>query len=118
MLARMGAQLILSPSSWTVDHRITEENDPYQNKWIKPLLTIAEIYDIPLVSVTSVGYIVGGPYEGKKMVGCSLAVAKQGILAKGEMNEFAGDLKVVDIEIKPLKHRGTQLDNVEAQYTK
>jgi hypothetical protein len=113
MLARMGAQLILSPSSWTVDHFITEEMDPYRDKWIKPLQSISELYDIPFVSVTSVGYIVGGPYEGKKMIGCSLAVDKSGIIAQGEFNEFAGDLKVVDVTIKPQRWKGTQFDDLE-----
>jgi predicted amidohydrolase len=113
MLARMGAQLILSPSSWTVDHFITEEMDPYRDKWIKPLQSISELYDIPFVSVTSVGYIVGGPYEGKKMIGCSLAVDKSGIIAQGEFNEFAGDLKVVDVTIKPQRWKGTQFDELE-----
>jgi len=108
MLARMGAQIILAPSSWTVDHFVTEEMDPYKEKWIKPLLTIARLYEIPVLSTTSVGYIVGGPYEGKKMVGCSLAVNETGIIAQGEFNEFAGDLKVVDVPIKPLKWKGTQ----------
>jgi len=65
MLARMGAQLILSPASWTVDHFVTEEMDPYRDKWIRPLSEIASLYDIVFVSVTSVGYIVGGPYEGR-----------------------------------------------------
>jgi len=113
MLARMGAQIILSPSSWTVDHFVTEEMDPYRDKWIKPLQQIAELYDIPFLSVTSVGYIVGGPYEGKKMIGCSLAVTRQGIIAQGEFNEFAGDLKVVDVTIKPLRWRGVQFDDLE-----
>jgi predicted amidohydrolase len=113
MLARMGAQLILSPSSWTVDHFVTEEMDPYRDKWIKPLQEIAQIYDIPFLSVTSVGYIVGGPYEGKKMIGCSLAVDKSGIIAQGEFNEFAGDLKVVDVTIKPQQWKGTQFDDLE-----
>jgi hypothetical protein len=113
MLARMGAQIILSPSSWTVDHFVTEEMDPYKDKWIKPLQEVAELYDIPFLSVTSVGYIVGGPYEGKKMIGCSLAVNKEGIIAQGEFNEFAGDLKVVDITIKPLRCKGVQFDDLE-----
>jgi len=108
MLARMGAQLILSPSSWTVDHSITEEMDPYKEKWVKPLSQIATLYKIPVVSVTSVGYIVGGPYEGKKMVGCSIAVSESGIIAQGEFNEFAGDLKTVEIQLKPLSKRGVQ----------
>lgn len=108
MLARMGAQLILSPSSWTVDHSITEENDPYREKWVKPLSDISKIYNIPFISVTSVGYIVGGPYEGKKMVGCSLAVDETGVLAQGEFNEFAGDLKTVEITLKEQTRKGIQ----------
>ncbi len=108
MLARMGAQLILSPSSWTVDHFVTEEMDPYKEKWIKPLSAIASCYHIPLISTTSVGYIVGGPYEGKKMVGCSLAVDESGILAEGTFNEFAGELTVVDISLKQPTKKGTQ----------
>jgi len=114
MLARMGAQIILSPSSWTVDHFVTEEMDPYKDKWIKPLSEISRLYDIPFVSVTSVGYIVGGPYEGKKMIGCSLAVNKEGIIAQGEFNEFAGDLKIVDVPLKPLKWKGTQFGQLVA----
>lgn len=108
LLARMGAQLILSPSSWTVDHSITEEMDPYREKWVKPLQQIAGTYQIPVISVTSVGYIVGGPYEGKKMVGCSLAVDENGILAQGEFNEFAGDLKTVELTLKPVMRKGVQ----------
>lgn len=108
MLARMGAQLILSPSSWTVDHSITEEMDPYSEKWIKPLSKLAKTYAIPVISTTSVGYIVGGPYEGKKMVGCSLAVDETGILAQGTFNEFAGELKTVDIQLKIPAKKGTQ----------
>ncbi len=107
-LARMGAQIILSPSSWTVDHFITEEMDPYKDKWIKPLTTLAKLYEIPVVSTTSVGYIVGGPYEGKKMIGCSLAVSKDGSYVQGEFNEFAGDLKVVELELGENKWKGTQ----------
>jgi len=107
-LARMNAQIILSPSSWTVDHSITEEIDPYNEKWIQPLHTIATLYEIPFVSVTSVGYIVGGPYEGKKMVGCSLAVDKHGIITQGAYNEFAGDVTVIDLELGNLPYKGVQ----------
>lgn len=107
-LARMNAQIILSPSSWTVDYSITEEMDPYKEKWIAPLSHIARLYEIPFVSTTSVGYIVGGPYEGKKMVGCSLAVSKDGSYVQGEFNEFAGDLKVVELELGSQKWKGTQ----------
>ncbi|MCB9032246.1 MAG: carbon-nitrogen hydrolase family protein [Chitinophagales bacterium] len=107
-LAHMNAQIILSPSSWTVEHYITEETNPYHEKWIKPLTTIAKQYEIPFISTTSVGYIVGGPYEGKKMIGCSLAVDKQGNYIQGEFNEFASDLKIIDIELGDNKYKGVQ----------
>ncbi|MBK8698386.1 MAG: carbon-nitrogen hydrolase family protein [Saprospiraceae bacterium] len=107
-LSHMGAQLIMSPSSWTVDHFVNEEMDPYKDKWIKPLSTLATLYEIPVVSTTSVGYIVGGPYEGKKMIGCSLAIDKHGQVTQGEFNEFAGDLKVVELEMGEANRKGTQ----------
>lgn len=107
-LARMGAELILSPASWTVDHGITEAEDPYRDKWIQPLSSLAKLYDISVVSTTSVGYIVGGPYEGKKMVGCSLAVDNSGIVAQGVFNEFAGELVVADLTLKLQSIKGTQ----------
>jgi len=108
-LARMGAQIILSPSSWTVEYSITEEDDPYKEKWVYPLSKLAKLYNIVVVSTTSVGYIVGGPYEGKKMVGCSLVVNKDGVIAKGQFNEFAGQLIPVDIEIPFNNEKGTQI---------
>lgn len=114
-LARMGAQIILSPSSWTVDHFITEEMDPYREKWIRPLTEIATLYEIPVVSTTSVGYIVGGPYEGKKMIGCSLAVDKTGQATQGAFNEFAGDLLVVELELGESKWTGVQFGDMLRQ---
>jgi predicted amidohydrolase len=114
-LARMGAQLILSPSSWTVDHTITEEVHPYQEKWIKPLSTVAESHGIIVASATSVGYIVGGPYEGKKMVGCSLCVGKEGIIAEGVFNEFASDLVIATFDMPQRTEKGVQIGEMLKQ---
>lgn len=57
-LCRMGAQIILPPSSWTVDYCITEAEDPYRDKWIKPLLHIASLYNVVMVSTTMDSLIV------------------------------------------------------------
>lgn len=109
VLGRMGAEIILSPSSWTVDYSVTEEMDPYKNKWIDQFQKISKIFGIPVISTTSVGYIVGGPFEGKKMVGCSIATNKDGLLTKGDFNEFASDLKFVNVEVKNDGIKGTQI---------
>lgn len=108
-LARMGAQIILSPSSWTVTHSISEEDDPYGDKWMAPHYQLCSLYGIAMISTTSVGYIVGGPYEGKKMVGCSLAVGPNGIIAQGPFNEVAGDLISFELEVPTQKQRGVPL---------
>jgi predicted amidohydrolase len=110
-IGRMGAQILLSPSSWTVDYSITEEVDPYNDKWEKPLSSLASLFNMLVISTTSVGYIVGGPYEGKKMVGCSIAVDKTGILTKGQFNEFAGELIVVESDVPQKSMKGTQISD-------
>jgi predicted amidohydrolase len=108
-LARMGAQIILSPSSWTVDYHVTEIDEPYHEKWFKPFHHLASMHDIIVASATSVGYIVGGPYEGKKKVGKSLVVDKNGILLEGMFNEFAGELKTIHLTLPARQVKGTQI---------
>ena len=108
VLARMGANCILSPASWTVPHHITEPEDPYKNKWKKPLLTLSKTFKIYIVSATGVGYIVGGPYEGKKMIGKSLVAGPDGSFKEGIFNEFAGAVFHVDLLLnKTGKYKGT-----------
>ena len=108
-LARMGAQVILSPSSWTVDHGVTEDDDPYFEKWRRPFQILARSHNIPIAATTSVGYIVGGPYQGKKMIGKSLVVDSRGVAQEAGFNEFACELLVTEIELKPIPRRGTQI---------
>ena len=113
-LARMGAQIILSPSSWTVDYEISEGEDPYREKWIKPYSVLAKLYNLVIIGTTSVGYIVGGPYEGKKCIGCSLAINKSGILKQGEFNEFAGQLIITKFNIPVRQEKGCQIGKLLA----
>ena len=108
-LARMGAEFILAPASWTVDFSLTEEHDPYQEKWVRPFSILAQLYNVVVVSTTSVGYIVGGPYEGKKSIGCSLAVDANGIQAQGTFNEFAGEVIVVNLARPHRPEQGTDI---------
>ncbi|MDO8580081.1 MAG: carbon-nitrogen hydrolase family protein [Candidatus Omnitrophota bacterium] len=108
-LARMGAQIILSPSSWTVDYSLTEANDPYGEKWVKPFTILAQSYGLVIIGTTCVGTIVGGPYEGKKSIGCSLAVGSDGIIAQGEYNEFAGELILAKFVVPQRKEKGTEI---------
>ena len=110
VLARMGAGCILSPSSWTVDHHVTEQEDPYKNKWKEPFSFLAKSFQIHIASATGVGYIVGGPYEGKKMIGCSLLTLSDGSFQEAVCNEFSSSVFCVNIPLKEtVKYRGVQI---------
>lgn len=108
-LARMGAQIILSPSSWTIDHTQLEDRNPYGEKWLRPLRTLAELYGLVILTATSVGYVVGGPYEGKKMVGCSLGVGPTGVIAQGSYNELSSEVIVAEFDVPVRIEKGTQI---------
>jgi len=109
VLARMGAQIILSPSSWTSDFFYIEGQDPYGEKWFGPYHHLASMFNLVVVGCTSVGYIVGGPYEGKKMIGCSMAVDRNGLIIQGQYNEFAGELVVAEVTIPQREEKGTEI---------
>jgi predicted amidohydrolase len=109
VLARMGAQIILSPSSWTSDFSYVEGQDPYGRKWYGPYHHLASLFNMVVIGCTSVGYIVGGPYEGKKMIGCSLVVDRNGLVAQGKYNEFASDLVVAEITVPMRQEHGTAI---------
>ena len=108
-LFKMGAQCLLSPSSWTVDHSITEQDPIYENKWKEPFAFLTKTFQIPIVSATGVGYIVGGPYEGKKMIGGSLVAFPDGTFKEGVYNELSKSLFCLDVPIPEIKYKGIQV---------
>ena len=108
-LFRMGAQCLLSPSSWTVDHSVTEQDSIYENKWKEPFSFLAKTFQIPVLSATGVGYIVGGPYEGKKMIGGSLAAFPDGTFKEGVYNELSKSLFCLDVPLTEIKYKGVQV---------
>ena len=109
----MGAEIILSPSSWTVDYdTIVGKKNSYGEKWIEPYSILAKLYDLVICATTSVGTIVGGPFEGRKMIGGSLVVNRSGVILEGEYNEYAGSLSTIDINLNDNAAKGTQIGEV------
>ena len=95
-LARMGAQLIVSPSAWAVDADHDNAEQPYGGMWQGSYSTIAKQYGISVFGVSNVGWMTGGPWDGRKCIGCSLAVGPEGnVIAQGEYGEAAHGLVVV-----------------------
>jgi predicted amidohydrolase len=109
-LARMGAQIILSPCSWAVKAEHDNIKDPYGGLWIGSYTTLAKLYDITIVGVSNVGRMNSGAWKGRKCIGCSLAVGPQGrILAQGPYGEGAECFITVPIEMLPRPARGTEI---------
>jgi predicted amidohydrolase len=112
LLSRMGADIIISPSSWTVNADNNDQN-PYNQKWSSTMKEVTAIYNNTFIAVTSIGYIVGGPVEGRKMIGCSLAYKNGKQLIELNNNEVSSELKIINITVNKnkIKKCGTELSN-------
>jgi predicted amidohydrolase len=110
VLARMGAQLLLSPSAWAVDADHDNAALPYGDRWRSAYGELGRLYDLPVVGVSNVGWLTDGPWQGRKAIGCSLATDRRGeVLCQGPYGESAETLVVVDIELRQPRASGTQI---------
>jgi len=108
VLARMGAQVLLSPSAWAFDANHENAREPYDQLWRDSYTELARLYDLTLIGVSNVGWITGGPWQGRKCIGCSLAVGPGGaVLAQGPNGETAEALVKVAVQPLPAVARGT-----------
>ncbi|MBN9520204.1 carbon-nitrogen hydrolase family protein [bacterium] len=108
VLARMGAQVILSPSAWAVDTDHDNARDPYGKLWLDSYTELARLYDVTVVGVSNVGPMAGGPWAGRRCIGCSLAVGPGGtVLARGPYGSDAAAVVPVDVTPRPPVARGT-----------
>jgi predicted amidohydrolase len=107
-LARMGARLILSPCAWAVDADHDNSRTPYGDLWAEAYSRLACLYDICVIGVSNVGWLSGGPWKGRKCIGCSMAMGPDGkLLALGPYGVDAEALVVVDAPVTPAPCRGT-----------
>jgi predicted amidohydrolase len=110
VLARMGAQVILSPSAWAVEAGYDQEHEPYGDLWRGAYATLSRLYNVPVIGVSGVGWITGGPWAGRKLIGCSLAVGPDGgVMVQGPYGETAECLLTVDLHLAPALARGTDI---------
>lgn len=109
-LARMGAQLIVAPSAWAVVADHDNEQNPCRRIWMESYTELARLYDITVIGVSNVGWIRGGPWDGRQCIGYSLAVGPGGKkLAEGKYGVDAEELITVDVPIIPRRVVGTDI---------
>jgi len=80
-LAYMGADIILSPSSWAVppDHDLV--SDPPGKRWLAHYGPVAQKFKIWIAGVSNVGPMSAGPWRGYACIGNSLLVDSEGKIA-------------------------------------
>lgn len=110
VLARMGAQILLSPSAWAVPAEHTNTGERYGQLWRDAYGELSALYDLTTIGVSNVGWINGGPWQGRKCIGCSLVMGPgRTILAEGPYGVDAATNVVVEITPAPSIARGTDI---------
>jgi predicted amidohydrolase len=96
--ALMGARLLLSPCAWAVDADHDNISQPYGDLWRNAYGKLASECGVTVVGVSNVGRLTGGPWAGRKCIGCSLAIGPAGILARGPYGSAAEEFLWFDME--------------------
>ncbi len=101
-LCYMGADIILSPSSWAVPSHYNHQKTPYGKTWTKVYIPVAKKYAVWIAGVSNVGHVQMGPWKGWKCIGCSMIVDPKGkVVLKGPYGVDAEEILYINIE--PLK---------------
>jgi predicted amidohydrolase len=77
-LAYMGADVILSPSSWAMPADHDNNTEPYGDTWRNVYIPVAKDFRIWIASSSNVGWMTGGPWKGWKGIGSSMVVDPDG----------------------------------------
>ena len=99
-LARMGARMILSPTSWAVAPEHDNKKTPYGSDWTVPYGEISGLYDMAVVGVSNVGPVTCGRREGWSSIGNSMAFLCGKPLVVLPFGEEAETAEVVRIDLR------------------
>lgn len=107
-LCYMGADVILSPCAWARPAEHDNKEDPYGGVWRGCYIPVAREYSTAIFGASCVGWITGGPWKGRKYVGCSLAIGADGSeLFQGPYGPEAECILYADVKPAPRPGRGT-----------
>jgi predicted amidohydrolase len=108
-LCYMGADVILSPSSWAVSPDHNNDLKPYGKEWLDAYTPVAREFSVWIASASNVGPVIEGPWKNWKCIGCSLIVGPDGKeKLKGPYGEDAEKILYYTINPVPRPARGTK----------
>lgn len=106
-LGLMGADIILSPCAWAVPADHDHDKTPYGQLWRDNYQPVARDFGLWIAGVSNVGWINGGPWEGRKCIGCSLLVGPSGEeILQGPYGVDANTILYADVQTKPRPAQG------------
>lgn len=115
-LGYMGADVILSPSAWAVPANHDNTESPYGGIWRHSYCPVAEEFSVWFLSVSSVGPMTAGPWQGRNCIGCSMTVDVSGKeILQGPYGVDADTILYVDVSPVPRPARGTQWETHRKQ---
>ncbi len=107
-LAYMGADVILSPSSWAAPAEHDNQKEPYGGMWNDAYKPIASDFRVWIASCSNVGWMTGGPWKGRKGIGCSMVIGPGGTdVLHGPYGVEADTILYVGINPEPRPAQGT-----------
>ena len=107
-LCYMGADVILSPSSWAVPADHDNAKDPYGKTWRDAYIPVAKEFSVWIASASNVGPVTEGPWKNWKCIGCSLIIGPDGKEeVMGPYGENAEKIIYYNIKPVPRPARGT-----------
>ena len=108
-LAYMGADVILSPSSWAMPPDHDNAKDPYGSTWENAYMPVAKDFELWIASSSNVGTMTAGPWKDWNGIGCSLVIDPKGEIAvKGPYGADADTILYVDVVPVPRPAQGTE----------
>jgi predicted amidohydrolase len=106
-LGYMGADVILSPCAWAVEHDHDNSKTPYGDTWREAYKPVARDFAVWIAGVSNVGHIQAGPWAGRKCIGCSLVIGPDGdAVVQGPYGVDAEAILYVDVETRERPARG------------
>jgi len=108
-LCYMGADLILSPTSWALPPEKRDDKELATSIWYEHYAPVAEKYNVHIAGCSNVGELSGGPWKGFSAIGNSMIISPEGQIAAG--NIFGVNAETIiyhDLVFRPRPVRGTK----------
>lgn len=112
-LCYMGADVILSPCAWAVPADHDNAKEPYGDLWRDSYIPVTREFSTAIFGVSNVGEIIAGPWQGRKCIGCSLAIDSSGEeMLQGPYGVDAECILYADVKPVPRPARGTGWEQI------